>query len=235
MNTIDSIPGFFGKLAACGDFVERRLPPDFVGAWDHWLQRCLKKSSEQLGYAWRDVYLTSPIWRFAIAAGVCSDRAWTGVFMPSVDKVGRYFPLTVACAIPDRTVPINCLHDASTWYDTLERLALDLLDADSCVDAFDMKLSTLPFRPAGGPAIEISLPENPPAARNCLQTNNADASLLAELVKLGPSMSGLWWSAGSERIRPCVLACEGLPAPASFAAMLDGHWEGRGWQLHHVD
>ena len=234
MNTIDSIPGFFGKLAACGDFVGRRLPPDFVGAWDHWLQRCLRKSGEQLGYAWRDVYLTSPLWRFAIAAGVCSERAWAGVFMPSVDKVGRYFPLTVACAIPQQSVPIGCLRDASTWYDELELLALDLLDVDACVDAFDVKLCTLPFLPVEG-AIEIPLPEAPPAARNCLQTGSGAASLLAELIKLGPSISGLWWSTGSLRVRPCVLACEGLPAPASFAAMLDGHWERRGWQLHQVD
>ncbi|TIU04376.1 MAG: type VI secretion system-associated protein TagF, partial [Mesorhizobium sp.] len=31
------LPGFYGKMPATGDFVTRRLPGDFVRAWDRWL------------------------------------------------------------------------------------------------------------------------------------------------------------------------------------------------------
>ena len=30
------VTGVFGKLASQGDFVTRRLPADFVRAWDRW-------------------------------------------------------------------------------------------------------------------------------------------------------------------------------------------------------
>jgi type VI secretion system protein ImpM len=40
----------------------------------------------------------------------------------------------------------------------------------------------------------------------------------------------LWWTSGSERVAPSLLACQGLPAPESFAALLGGGWSGAGWQ-----
>ncbi len=38
-----------------------------------------------------------------------------------------------------------------------------------------------------------------------------------------------WWTAGSERVAPSLLACQGLPDPEGFAALLAGDWAGRGW------
>ena len=95
-----SATGFFGKLPALGDFVERALPAEFVTPWDAWLQRAIAASRASLGEQWLDIYLTSPLWRFVLGAGPCGARAWAGVMMPSVDRVGRYFPLTVAAPLP---------------------------------------------------------------------------------------------------------------------------------------
>lgn len=99
--------GFYGKVATHGDFVSRRLPRSFLDPWDHWLQDCLRYSQEQLGADWLDVYLTSPVWRFALAPGVCGDGAWTGVLIPGVDRVGRYFPLTVAAPLPRGAITLG--------------------------------------------------------------------------------------------------------------------------------
>lgn len=225
-------PGFFGKVATHGDFVTRRLPPDFLGAWDRWLQHSLQKSREQLGHAWLDIYLTSPVWRFAVTGGACGEQAWAGVLMPSVDRVGRHFPLTIASAVPGQGGAIDCLRDAAAWYEDVERLALRTLDKDFSLDAFDAALMALPPLSVRSDATDIPVPARVPAARNCVQTACADASSVPELVKLGPSMTSLWWSGGSDRVAPCVLACEGLPAPAAFSALLDGLWTQRGWQLH---
>ena len=91
--------GFYGKVASRGDFIERNLPKDFQRSWDAWLSAGLQTSRQQLGEHWLDAYLTSPLWRFALAPGVCGSEAMTGVLMPSIDRVGRYFPLTIACSI----------------------------------------------------------------------------------------------------------------------------------------
>ncbi|HEX7639444.1 MAG TPA: type VI secretion system-associated protein TagF, partial [Burkholderiaceae bacterium] len=92
--------GFYGKLPGEGDFVSRRLPWEFTSAWDDWMQQGLVASRHALGGRWLELYLSAPVWRFQIAAGVCGPLAWRGLFFPSVDRVGRYFPLTLACADP---------------------------------------------------------------------------------------------------------------------------------------
>ena len=95
--------GFFGKLPSHGDFLRRRASDAFVDAWDAWLRECLAASREALGERWLDVYLTSPAWRFVCAAGTCGPAPVIGLMVPSVDRVGRYFPLTlVAEAAPRR-------------------------------------------------------------------------------------------------------------------------------------
>ncbi|HEX7968785.1 MAG TPA: type VI secretion system-associated protein TagF, partial [Stellaceae bacterium] len=93
--------GFFGKVPARGDFVSRRLVRDFTEPWDGWLQDALAMSAQQLAEAWLSTYLTAPIWRFLLSSGVCGEMPMLGVVMPSVDRVGRYFPLTLAVAVPD--------------------------------------------------------------------------------------------------------------------------------------
>lgn len=84
--------GFYGKLAGRGDFVSRGLPNTFVEPWDAWLASGMRASQDELGAAWLDAYLTSPLWRFAIAPGLLGGEAVAGVVMPSIDRVGRYFP-----------------------------------------------------------------------------------------------------------------------------------------------
>ena len=34
--------GWYGKLPSAGDFLGRRLPPEFQGPWDRWLQHGLR-------------------------------------------------------------------------------------------------------------------------------------------------------------------------------------------------
>ena len=67
--------GFFGKVPARGDFVRRALPADFVTPWDQWLQAGIAGAQELLGDAWLEVYLTSPVWRFALSARLAGESA----------------------------------------------------------------------------------------------------------------------------------------------------------------
>lgn len=86
------VRGFFGKLPARGDFVSAGLPRGFVSHWDAWISATLPTVLAAAGDDW---LLASP-WRFALERGVCGINAVTGVLLPSIDKVGRPFPLTLA-------------------------------------------------------------------------------------------------------------------------------------------
>jgi type VI secretion system protein ImpM len=94
--TIIPAVGFFGKLPSRGDFVRAGLPTDFVAGWDKWCQRMLVESRKALGSAWLPAWLEAPVWRFALPPGCCGSGAALGVWLPSVDSVSRYFPLTIA-------------------------------------------------------------------------------------------------------------------------------------------
>jgi type VI secretion system protein ImpM len=84
--------GFFGKLPARGDFVRTGLPRDFVSCWDAWLSAVLPAAVQAAGDGW----LQTRAWRFYLAPGVCGAQSVTGLLFPSIDKVGRRFPLTLA-------------------------------------------------------------------------------------------------------------------------------------------
>jgi type VI secretion system protein ImpM len=88
--------GLFGKLPARGDFVQLGLPGGFVRPWDDWLQRVMAASQDRMGEDWLPAFLESPVWRFTLPGGLCGPGAVLGLFMPSVDRVGRYYPLTLA-------------------------------------------------------------------------------------------------------------------------------------------
>src|SRR5690242_5843652 len=91
------VAGWYGKLPSLGDFAGRRLPSIFVEPWDGWLASGMsawRESDEE----WLQAFLSAPASRFALGPGVPFDLSpgYAGVLVPSVDRVGRYFPLTVA-------------------------------------------------------------------------------------------------------------------------------------------
>lgn len=137
-----STAGFFGKLPARGDFVERRLDRGFCRALDDWLQAGMAAASARLGESWLPLYLSAPLWRFAFHPGVCGPLPAAGVIMPSVDRVGRYFPLVVA---------VHAERVAADWYAAAEQVVLLALEDDCRFENFDAEVATL-ASPAVGDA-----------------------------------------------------------------------------------
>jgi len=93
--------GFYGKIPSRGDFVRSGLPHAFIDPWDCWLQQRIAASREELGEAWTAAWLEAPIWSFALPPGICGPDSVLGLWMPSVDRVGRHFPLTLAAIASD--------------------------------------------------------------------------------------------------------------------------------------
>ena len=230
-STSRSTVGFYGKLPARGDFVQRNLPRSFIDRWDDWLQAAMTSSRDQLGEQWLRSYLTSPVWRFALSAGVCGEQPLTGLLIPSVDRVGRYFPLCIVALLPDSIELLDILEQRD-WFDQAETVILSGLDDNLDFARFTDQVEELQFPP---------LPECTavPVAADHQQWYCAvpDFTALPELRKaLTPVLLrhvfadySLWWTQGSEHVDSCILLSRGLPAVDAFAALLAGRWEHWGW------
>ena len=225
-----ALPGFFGKLPACGDFVSRQLPRSFLDPWDQWLQAAIVHSRQQLGDDWLACYLHSPLWRFLLSAGLCGQPAHAGVLMPSVDRVGRYYPLVIAAPLPAGPNPLALL--TAPWFEAAAQLALAGLDEQLDLETFARRVEALGL-PDAGPAFYPDTPTwhcpvdvSDPAAFAAVVSSLAGGLL----ERCHPAYS-VWWGSGSvPRIAPCLLLCQGLPAPDRFTALLAGDWERWGWQ-----
>lgn len=119
--------GFFGKLPTKGDFVRANLPEDFIAPLDAWCRECLAASRLALGEGWEGAWMTAPIWRFFLPPGACGPQAALGVWLPSMDKVGRHFPF-VLCALADAA---SDLEEGGVWADAAEAAGLSGIVEDT--------------------------------------------------------------------------------------------------------
>lgn len=206
--------GLYGKLPCRGDFVQRRVSREFVDPWDAWLRECLTRSREQLRGRWLDAYLVSPVWRFALAAGLCGEGAYVGVMLPSVDQVGRYFPLTIMARWEATVSPLMVACSQDSWFERAQALALEALDAPILdFDDFDKKVAAL-----------SSNWYVPTASGRSLRSALSIVAFQALERTLHPV--SLWWTEGSQDLDPSVMCLSGLPDPGSFVTMLSGESAG---------
>jgi len=133
---------WFGKLPFLGDFASRRLPESFIRPWDEWLQPGLAAARDAIGDPWLDLYLTFPVWRFVLPAGLLGDTCWIGVLLPSVDRVGRCFPLTICEPLARSTLEDAGLIGIDLHLAALAGAGIEALDADA-VDFLEQRLAGL--------------------------------------------------------------------------------------------
>jgi type VI secretion system protein ImpM len=232
---VDRHPGFFGKLPAHGDFIDRGLPRSFITPWDQWLQGCIANSRELLGASWLDRYLVGPIWRFALAPRVCGEQGWRGMLLPSVDRVNRYYPLTIAMPEADDVSPLAALTCCNDWFNACEDAALAALDPT--VDAAMLALRLQSIGSMDPQRVRIDCPRFHAEGASAWQLElrapqigpGLDAIVAEALMQKDYQACSLWWSAGSETIEPSLLIHRGLPSIHDFAALLDGQWRQWGW------
>lgn len=236
MNDASTIPGLYGKLPARGDFVTRRLTPGFVETWDAWLQSALSASKQQLGAQWLEIYLTSPIWHFALSPGICgASRAWIGILMPSVDKVGRYFPLTLAAALENGHRLLEIFMSGDDWFEQMEQLALSALEETLDLTELDSKLQMqiLPDPSTGYPTRHghavASNRDGRLAFHTPLQTLEHLPAALAQLgfdyLTQAHAIYSLWATSGSGSMKPCLRVYDRLPPMDVFSDLLVGSSE----------
>jgi type VI secretion system protein ImpM len=197
-------PGWFGKLPAAGDFVSRRLPDDFLHAWDDWLQHGLVAARERHGDGWLEGHAENGVRRFWLGPDVLGDVCWTGLLAPSVDRVGRRFPLTIAAPLAWHSSSLAIALAARGWFRRLEAL-LCRVDAAMSVENFDNEL----------------VRSGPPDS----MTVDFATDRLAETLQSGGSAQAaersIWWC--DDALEVAQFECfAGLPPASAFASLLVG-------------
>ncbi|MBY5931954.1 type VI secretion system-associated protein TagF [Tateyamaria omphalii] len=185
--------GFFGKIPQAGDFVGTGLPRTFETTLDTWLRAAMRESQATLGRGWLDAFLVTPVWRFALGPGIAGADPVTGVMMPSVDRVGRYFPLALAVARSDLIDNDTlALCQDRPFFDAAEALVLSCLSAPTLPSDLSQGVANLPLGEL--PKYGAPDPSTPAVA--------------------------YWWTASDDNRSHIT---EGLPSPGDFAALFLGN------------
>ena len=214
--TPDTQFGAFGKMPALGDFFRIRVGQDFVAVWDAWVQGILVSARQVLGEAYDDCYMTAPVWRFLLPPGTAGAQGVMGVLMPSVDRVGRQFPLTLVGPCGPDAALHEMARNAAT-FDALEALALAALGDDMTRDRLSAGLDAImPTAPATLPVMLTS-------GTGIVLTGSTPQTVFADLaLTLGPAdlaRSGVWATTVDGMTR--IALWSGLPTGAAAAALFD--------------
>ncbi len=124
------IIGVYGKLPTHADFVTHNIESCVTEPLYDWIQRRTYEAREEMGKAeWLSAYLVSSPWRFVIPISENNRRLLLGVMIPSVDKVGRYFPLILAASIDDFDANVSWLFGLSgnSLYSFMEQAGISAL------------------------------------------------------------------------------------------------------------
>jgi type VI secretion system protein ImpM len=193
--TSDPPAGYFGKIPARGDFVSAGLPSAVVKTWDQCISAALAEAKSALGDRWPDVWLQAPVWRFALPETMCGPAPLLGLWMPSIDKAGRHFPLMIAATCPG-TTPEQMRRHGTAWLDAAEDAGRDAIADDLTPEQLTASIPPTPDRTASP---DIPLADD---LRPCLD-------------------AGLWWTDGSPLVTAQELVLGTMPDAAAFRAMLE--------------
>jgi type VI secretion system protein ImpM len=221
--------GLYGKLPAKRDFVAANTPRRFLEVWEPWLQAGVATSKQVLGEGWSEAYLNAPIWRFWLGAGFCGE-AVLGALMPSIDGVGRYFPLTIFVGEGSGALPPPEIETNDDWFDAVETILLDALNPESDFDTIAAAVVELPEPAQTG--VESSLAGMTQLSGGAIVVRDFGDDLplaLRAARRFGHRQSfagqSFWWTIGGEGFAATALVETGLPNAERFAEMLTGSFD----------
>lgn len=213
--------GLFGKLPSKRDFVSHNMLRPFSERWENWLQSGLAESRLLLAERWQDLFLTMPIWRFWAGAGVFG-QAVTGAMMPSVDGVGRYFPLTLVAVEPSgQRLTIPPSGDLDIWHDSCEATLLEML-SDGFAGDLPSILRDFPF----APVTEGTQTEYRGKFPNWVSSHQTLVDGFASLAESDAAATNkgraLWWTLGGHEHSPRLLVTHGSASASLFTNLVSG-------------
>jgi type VI secretion system protein ImpM len=215
--------GLFGKLPLKRDFIAQDIPQDVLGPLETWLQAAVAASRSELGRGWEELYLVAPIWRLWIGAGILGANC-AGALMPSVDGIGRFFPLLAlyVCEAGE-TLPPPAYSPQEKWFAAIEDRLLSVLEEGAAVPVAEI-LAGLP-RPALDRTAAAGSPvdfKGGPLWRGeaGLDTPSFLASTFEDDYRRVARDRSYWWLPGKDGRGPLLHARNGLPDPYFHTRMV---------------
>jgi type VI secretion system protein ImpM len=212
--------GLFGKYPLRRDFVVVNLPRQILNPLELWFQSAIAASQQALGRSWRDYYLIHPIWNFRIGRGIAGTDC-IGAFAPSVDEVGRYFPLAVlALAEPGRYFSPLPTGEWTAFLATVHERLLSALDDERSPDPPGLIEGLV--EPAGAALSFDSTQAIKGGYR--WQADDGDAQMPEHLTAMEAMEASAdrshWWTEGGRYVKRQLLSVRGMPDPYLFADMI---------------
>ncbi|MCG8426565.1 MAG: type VI secretion system-associated protein TagF [Chromatiales bacterium] len=204
--------GVYGKLPAHADFVTHHIDADTSNKLYEWLQSMLYLSREQMGESdWLSAYLIAPPWYFLLTDEVQQRPPLLGAMLPSVDKVGRYFPLILTATVEQSAITGDWLFkEGSKILATLDRCGVMALQQRWRIDELTAYIGeelsmgeaqeTAPV-PEPGPFYEIDL------------LNMMEDELSSQ------NIGSIWWNASGSN---SLCSLKGMPTVNEYMFMLTG-------------
>lgn len=221
--------GLYGKLPARRDFLSRNVPRAFLNIWEPWIHGGITASKTQFSGEWQSVFDNAPFWRFWLGSEICGETV-IGGFIPSVDGIGRAFPLTVfAMAESAFFFPPPVINMQSRWFSDLAVFFDFSRSEEDWEGALKDRLEALPFPKCLSPANILTVRN---VSDDCFQipaqtTKTSDilqAIGTADLAKAYARRS-FWWTQTTDHHAGQIIIADQLPDPHLFGGFLSGKFE----------
>lgn len=215
--------GLYGKLPSKRDFIAISASQEFLAAWEPWIQGGVSASTMRLGDTWKPTFLRAPIWRFWLGSEICGETV-LGAFMPSIDAVGRYFPLTLFARAETGPPPSPPeIEPQDQWFEAAEMLLLSTLEDGVSLDETLAGLRGLPSPVLPASSRTRSLQDGTVVA-DPTEAGFSAAFRSARIADPAQAYGGatFWWTAGGEGFPPATLSRRRMPDPFTFIDMMTG-------------
>ena len=220
--------GLFGKLPAKRDFIAMNAPRRFLDVYEPWLQGGIASARVQLGEDFANAYNSAPLWRFWLGGEVAGE-ATIGVFMSSVDGVGRSFPLTVLFSNGDAGPPPPEVDSNDAWFAAAEEVLLGALAEGVVRRGRDRGRRAAPSERRAERRRDVAGFSELEGGGVLLEEAASNWSLgfrAAGRFAQRRSLAGqtFWWTLGGGAFPALSLSWPKLPPPARFADYLSGRF-----------
>ncbi len=211
----------FGKLPMAGDYLRVGSDHQLLDCLDAWLTRAWFAFASGTD-DWEEAFRVAPLWRFS-APVLGSDSLCVGVLSPSLDSVGRLFPVVVCRRVHCDSV-LDALANSADWLDCVENSILHWLSLggtdfevrDLLSGLGDVSLED----PSTGPVLQFGL-----AGLQKVAVLHSDSGWVSGIPSRPGTLGSNWsvWQASDQDGRSeRLLWVGGLPGPSALNHLLAG-------------